>query len=135
MAVYAYEKITVRCSFVSEGSAGNSRAGLNPDLMARALHNIIRNGLRYAQSTIEIQVKCTTEVIITICDDGPGIPPALLGRIFEPFSRVESSRDKDSGGYGLGLAIAERILQRHQGRITAENCKPHGACFTLQWPR
>ncbi len=103
--------------------------------MARALHNIIRNGLRYAQSTIEIQVKCTTEVIITICDDGPGIPPALLGRIFEPFSRVESSRDKDSGGYGLGLAIAERILQRHQGRITAENCKPHGACFTLQWPR
>jgi signal transduction histidine kinase len=55
-------------------------------------------------------------------------------KIFEPFARLETSRDKSSGGYGLGLAIAARILQRHKGSIHVENCAPCGACFILRWP-
>jgi signal transduction histidine kinase len=56
-------------------------------------------------------------------------------KIFEPFSRLETSRDKASGGYGLGLAIAARILQRHQGHVSVANCEPNGSCFMLTWPR
>jgi signal transduction histidine kinase len=59
----------------------------------------------------------------------------MHAKIFEPFSRLETSRDKASGGYGLGLAIAARILQRHQGRISVANCEPNGTCFILAWPR
>ena len=134
LAVYQEEKVRVTCSFAIDGSSGSCRACLNPELMARALHNFIRNGLRYATSKIELHVQCNGEVSISVCDDGPGIPPELIGRIFEPFSRHESSRGKDSGGYGLGLAIAERILQRHHGSLTVTNCQPNGACFLLRWP-
>jgi signal transduction histidine kinase len=135
LAVYRDEAIRVTCSFAVEGTTGTCRANLNPDLMARALHNIIRNGLRYARSKIDLHVQCNGEASISVCDDGPGIPAELIDRIFEPFSRLESSRGKDSGGYGLGLAIAERILQRHHGSLTVKNCQPHGACFLLRWPR
>jgi signal transduction histidine kinase len=135
LAVYRNEPVRVTCSFAIEGTSGTCRASLNPDLMARALHNIIRNGLRYAQSKIDLHVQCNGDASITVCDDGPGIPEELIGRIFEPFSRHESSRGKDSGGYGLGLAIAERILQRHHGSLTVRNCQPNGACFLLRWPR
>ena len=108
----------------------------HPDLVARAIHNIIRNGLRYAQSEINVYARLSADSVqISICDDGPGIPESMHERVFEPFSRLETSRDKQSGGYGLGLAIAARILQRHRGSIRVENSAPHGACFKLEWPR
>jgi signal transduction histidine kinase len=136
LAVYANLDILVTCSFANQPSAGDFRAALNPELMARAIHNIVRNGLRYAVSTINLHVNLNADKIcIRICDDGPGIPAEMHDRIFEPFSRLETSRDKASGGYGLGLAIASRILQRHEGTIRVTNCEPKGVCFVMQWPR
>jgi signal transduction histidine kinase len=136
LSAYANLDILVTCSFSNQPSAGDFRTALNPELMARAIHNIIRNGLRYAFSTINVHVNLNTDkVCIRICDDGPGIPPDMHEKIFEPFSRMETSRDKESGGYGLGLAIAARILQRHEGTIKVSNCEPKGVCFVLQWPR
>jgi signal transduction histidine kinase len=136
LAVYANLDILVTCSFSNQPSAGDFRTALNPELMARAIHNIIRNGLRYAFSTINVHVNLNADTVcIRICDDGPGIPPSMHEKIFEPFSRLETSRDKESGGYGLGLAIASRIVQRHEGTIKVSNCEPKGVCFVLQWPR
>lgn len=136
LTAYANEPIRVACSFAVQPSAGDYRTSFNPELMARALHNVVRNGLRYARSIINVHAQLNgTSVTIRICDDGPGIPPAMHEKIFEPFSRLETSRDKASGGYGLGLAIAARILQRHQGRVGVTNCEPNGTCFTLNWPR
>jgi len=136
LGVYPQEPVRIACSFAVQPSAGGYRTCLNPELMARAMHNIIRNGLRYAHSVISVHASLNEHgVTIRICDDGPGIPPEMQDKIFEPFSRLETSRDKASGGYGLGLAIAARILQRHQGSIRVQNCDPHGACFYLEWPR
>jgi signal transduction histidine kinase len=136
LTTYANEPVKVTCSFSVQPSHSGYRCSFNPELMARALHNIVRNGLRYARSMINVHAQLNGETVtIRICDDGPGIPPEMHEKIFEPFSRLETSRDKASGGYGLGLAIAARILQRHQGRVSAANCEPNGTCFTLAWPR
>jgi signal transduction histidine kinase len=135
LAAYADQSIAVNCSYGASSPGRALRARFDPDLMARAVHNIIRNGLRYARHSINLHVHVGDErVEIRICDDGPGIPDAMQERIFEPFARLETSRDKSSGGYGLGLAIAARILQRHRGSIHVENCAPCGACFILRWP-
>ena len=136
VANYAQESIRVHCGISSTPINGDYRVSCHPELIARAINNIIRNGLRYAQSEISVHAQLTADsVLISICDDGPGIPETMRERVFEPFSRLETSRDKQSGGYGLGLAIAARILQRHRGSIRVDNCAPHGACFKLQWPR
>jgi signal transduction histidine kinase len=136
VAHYAHETIHVSCGFSAQTPNGDCRVTCNPDLMARAVHNIIRNGLRYAASSIVVHAHLTQDfAFIRICDDGPGIPADKRDAIFEPFSRLETSRDKKSGGYGLGLAIAARIMQRHKGSIRVDNCEPHGACFKLEWPR
>lgn len=132
---YAGTPVNVICSFSADSPAANYRSSFNPDLMARAVNNVIRNGLRYAREAITVHAhRSGNQMEIRICDDGPGIPEAMKELIFEPFARLETSRDKSSGGYGLGLAIAARILERHKGRISVVNCAPTGACFILQWP-
>lgn len=136
IATYANESIKVTCGYSAQTPNGDCRVTCNPDLMARAVHNIVRNGLRYASNSIAVHAHLSHDcVLIRICDDGPGIPDNKRETIFEPFSRLETSRDKKSGGYGLGLAIAARIMQRHKGKIWVDNCEPHGACFKLEWPR
>jgi len=135
LRVYREGNIEVVSSFSVTPTDAGFQAWANPDLMARALHNIIRNGLRYARARICVHLQCNGKVMLRICDDGPGIPANKTRSIFEPFARLETSRDRQSGGYGLGLAIAARIMERHKGSIAVENCEPNGACFVLQWPR
>lgn len=133
VSYYDDEKINVSLVF-SPTARQPFTATLNPALMARALNNILRNCLRYAQSTITMHVTQHDGITeIRIQDDGKGIAEDKIATIFEPFTRGDTSRDKQSGGYGLGLAIAARIVQRHQGTIEAGNAKPHGAVFTLRW--
>jgi signal transduction histidine kinase len=72
---------------------------------------------------------------ITIDDGGPGIPDAELQRVFEPFYRLEQSRNRDTGGTGLGLAIAQSIAQAHGGQITLANRPEGGLRATLTLPR
>ncbi|HWK55164.1 MAG TPA: ATP-binding protein [Hyphomicrobiales bacterium] len=136
LRVYERGQVAVTCSFSCiPPDASNYIARINPDLMARALHNIVRNGLRYSKERISILLYCNGNISLRICDDGPGVPPGMQANIFEPFTRLETSRDRLSGGYGLGLAIASRILQRHGGHVSVHNCEPHGACFIMEWPR
>ena len=75
------------------------------------------------------------QVSIRVCDDGPGIPADDLPGLFEPFFRVDRSRSKKTGGYGLGLSICKRIVEAHGGTITVEARAPRGTCFTVTLPK
>ena len=97
------------------------------ELMRRAMENVVRNAIRYSPEKSAIQVSITDterEATIVVRDYGPGVPQDALVRIFDPFFRVEEARDLNSGGSGLGLSIAKRAVQVHQGTITAENASP-----------
>jgi two-component system sensor histidine kinase CpxA len=99
----------------------------DPELVRRAVANVLRNAIRYSpsHSAVEVRLAETADTsIVEIRDHGPGVPEELLSQIFKPFFRVEESRDTNSGGIGLGLSIAMRAVQVHQGAITAENAKP-----------
>lgn len=107
----------------------------DPHLMARTLSNLILNARRYARSKIQVSfVQRKQQCLITVEDDGPGIPEQDRERLFEPFARRESSRDKDSGGVGLGLAIVKQIVNKHQGLIQITDSKLGGACFQIEIP-
>ena len=76
-------------------------------------------------------------IVITVADEGPGIPPNDLTRIFERFYRVDKSRTregKDPGGTGLGLSIVRHLVELHGGRVSAANRPGHGAIFTIELP-
>jgi signal transduction histidine kinase len=113
---------------------------VNAELLRRALENVIRNAINYTQdnSTVEVALKenpkNTQEFIISICDQGSGVPEDKLADLFEPFVRLSSARDRDSGGYGLGLTIAKRAVLFHQGSITAKNRTSQGLCIDIILP-
>ncbi len=99
-------------------------------LIHRAIENVVRNALHYSPITEQVQVSLHYDenkehVYIDISDKGPGVPQEQLEKIFNPFYRVDTSREKKTGGYGLGLAIAFRAIQLHEGAISAQN-NAHG---------
>jgi signal transduction histidine kinase len=96
-------------------------------LLERALVNIVSNAIRYAPTNTDVEVTLAAadaQVAISIRDYGPGVPPPDLPRIFQPFYRVDESRNRSSGGVGLGLAIAERTILLHNGQLRAERAEP-----------
>jgi signal transduction histidine kinase len=121
---------------------GNAPAELMLDIDAdrvrTVLRNLVENALKYAlpdSRPIELSaVRDGDRVLVRVTDDGPGIPEADLPRLFEPFFRVDRSRSKKTGGYGLGLSICERIMEAHGGTITVANGAVRGATFTLAFP-
>ncbi|MCP4789062.1 MAG: HAMP domain-containing protein [Gammaproteobacteria bacterium] len=99
-----------------------------PGLTSRALENIIRNALRYTgdKGKVYINASLGKECLnISIADDGPGVPEETLKHLFEPFYRVEESRNQQAGGYGIGMAIAEQAMRSQGGSIHAVN-RPTG---------
>lgn len=107
------------------------------DLMSRALGNLIRNAVRYAGGAGPIEVSATTSgdmALISVADHGPGVPPEMLEQIFEPFYRVESSRGRESGGVGLGLAIVRTAVSACHGRVSAANRPEGGFVVTVELP-
>jgi two-component system sensor histidine kinase CpxA len=94
------------------------------DLLKKALENVIRNALTYTAAGTSVRIeldKTRTTFTVAVTDQGPGIPDAALERIFEPFYRVDDARARETGGYGLGLSIANRSITQHGGNIAAEN--------------
>lgn len=107
-----------------------------PKPLSRAIENLLRNAIRYANNEITISAREHAEQIqIVIEDDGPGIDDAELAAIFKPFYRPESARDRESGGWGLGLAITEAAVHAHQGSIIASNKTSGGFQVTIRLPR
>jgi signal transduction histidine kinase len=103
-----------------------------PVALKRALRNLIENAVRYGGGARVALAATADGPRIAIEDDGPGIDPARLGDVFEPFVRLETSRSRDTGGVGLGLAIARSIVRAHGGELTLANrVGPDGAVAGL----
>ena len=105
----------------------------NAELLHSAIENLVRNAIRYTEPSTSVEVllearrRSNASVVhLVVRDYGPGVPESELVKIFQPFYRVADARDRQSGGVGLGLAIAERIVRLHSGTIRAENAKPRG---------
>ncbi|MUK62191.1 HAMP domain-containing protein [Aliivibrio fischeri] len=112
-----------------------------PRLVTRVVKNLITNAIKYAGDNALIQVVITeyrsnekNHVAIIVEDNGPGIPEDQLLNIFSPFTRLESARDKQSGGYGLGLAIVKESMSVMKGQVVAENRKQGGLRVSLLFP-
>ena len=103
--------------------------------MSSALKNLLRNALKYTRSRVDIRAeRVKDKVCIHVDDDGIGIPSEDRERIFSAFTRLDRSRDRATGGYGLGLAIVRRVLDLHGGAASADASPMGGARFTLAWP-
>jgi two-component system sensor histidine kinase BaeS len=110
----------------------------DPDRLAQIFTNLIGNALRYAPEggKIILAAECTgNEILITVSDNGPGIPAEALPAIFDRFYRVDKARSREEGGSGLGLAIARQLAGAHGGKLSAENLPQGGARFTLSIPK
>jgi len=104
-----------------------------PNLIRRAIENVVRNAVHYTAAGTEVEIKLTDSAplttgnvsdqraIIVVRDHGPGVPVEALSEIFRPFYRVDEARDREAGGVGLGLAIAERAVRLHGGTVEAAN--------------
>ncbi len=107
---------------------------LDRKAMPYALRNLLRNAFKYASKRISVNAEIVGDQIrIHVDDDGIGIPPEEREHIFSAFTRLDRSRDRSTGGYGLGLAIARRVLELQGGTATADASPLGGARFTLTW--
>lgn len=119
---------------LSESTTANL-AG-DAELLRRAVENVVRNAIRHAPpgTAVEVTLKnASDKITVAVRDYGPGVPADSLARIFDPFYRVDSDRNRNSGGVGLGLAIAKRAVELHQGRLWATNVNP-GLLVTIELP-
>lgn len=113
----------------------SASAEFDPNLIRRALSNLIRNADVYAETTIIVGYEIGGKsVLIYVDDDGPGIPEEDRERILKPFERLDVSRNRSSGGYGLGLSICREIASLHQGRILISDSILGGARIALELP-
>ncbi|MDO8701607.1 MAG: ATP-binding protein [Undibacterium sp.] len=105
-------------------------------LLTRAIGNLLKNAAKYAERKIAISSSASADggIDIVVEDDGPGIPAAEREHIFEPFYRLDRSRDRATGGFGLGLSIALQAVQQHGGRISVNASELGGARFVISLP-
>lgn len=110
----------------------------NAELLHSAIENVVRNAIRYTAAGTSVDVSLEldgeSQVLLMIRDHGNGVPENDLERIFQPFFRVAEARDRASGGVGLGLAIADRVIRIHGGSIRAENALPGGLKVVIEIP-
>jgi signal transduction histidine kinase len=110
-----------------------------PNLIRRAIENVIRNAVHYTAEHTEVEIKLLTDsearAVIVVRDHGPGVPDEALNEIFRPFYRVDEARDREAGGVGLGLSIAERAVRLHGGKVEAANAPDGGLIVTIKLPK
>jgi two-component system sensor histidine kinase CpxA len=113
----------------------------DPDLLRSAVENVIRNATRYTTegTTVEVRLERQKaphgdEMVIRVADAGPGVPEAALMKIFEPFYRLDDARNRQTGGAGLGLSIADRAIRLHGGQVHASNRKEGGLEVEIRIP-
>ena len=136
MAAAPTDEALLRCgaSLRWDVDATVAQVMAEPTSLRRALSNLLQNAMRYAAGRIIVRIErgrpgCWRLVVE---DDGPGIPAQERGRIFEPFYRLDRSRDRATGGFGLGLAIVHRVVERHGGTVWAEASVMGGARFVIE---
>src|SRR5581483_4887582 len=105
--------------------------------LRRACRNLVENAIKYTPSGGKVELALTREggeACLSVRDSGPGIEPADIERIFQPFVRLDAARARATGGAGLGLAIARSIVQAHGGTITVLSAPGAGSEFTIRLP-
>ena len=106
--------------------------------LTSAVENVLRNAIRHSPTGGVVSVDVSTDdgkVIVSVADQGAGVPEASLDKLFDPFYRSETDAQAGTGGTGLGLAIAKRAIQKNAGRIAAHNLDAGGLCVTIILPR
>jgi two-component system sensor histidine kinase CpxA len=113
----------------------------NASLLHSAAENVIRNAIRYTQEGTSVEIELTSEpsgrgleAVLKVSDSGPGVPEASLEKLFEPFYRIDDARGRLTGGVGLGLAITERAVRFHGGRVSAHNRPEGGLRIEIRLP-
>jgi two-component system OmpR family sensor kinase len=103
--------------------------------LRRMVTNLVDNALKYGERARLGLREAFGQVVLEIDDDGPGIPESLQAQVFEPFYRLEGSRNRDTGGIGLGLSTVRAIVLDHDGEITLGNRKGGGLRITIAFPQ
>jgi two-component system sensor histidine kinase RstB len=125
----------IELSIDTRALPSEQRVELDPKSMPYAVTNLLRNALKYTRRRIVVSAEVVGENIqVHVDDDGIGIPPDDRQRVFTAFTRLDRSRDKTTGGHGLGLAIVQLVLEQHGGTAFADKSPIGGARFTLSWP-
>jgi two-component system OmpR family sensor kinase len=109
----------------------------DPNLLRRMVDNLLDNAVKYAkEARLELSVSADAQSVqITVADEGPGMPKPVAARAFEPFFRGDDSRDRRSGGVGLGLSIVRSIVEAHGGQVKLESAPGRGTQVTARIPR
>ncbi len=137
IADHAHSRIVEHGMTCQVDARSSLRARLDPDRMRQVVDNLIDNALRYCPpgSAIELRAGAVDrDLWLEVADDGPGFDPAFLPHAFERFRRSDTSRSRDQGGAGLGLAIVQSIVSAHNGTVIAENRPAGGACVRVTLP-
>lgn len=122
--------VTVNVTAVSAAQAPG-----NHEQLRRAIRNLLNNAVRHASSQATVTlIEADGAALLTVTDDGPGIPEDQRERVFDRFVRLDAARGRDSGGAGLGLAITRRIIKAHGGRIYVDPAFTGGARFIVELP-
>jgi two-component system sensor histidine kinase CpxA len=113
----------------------------NRELLGRAIENVIRNAIAYTAEGTSVEVRLSRQnrfgsefALLEVKDNGPGVPPDGLKSIFRPFYRLDFSRQRSTGGYGVGLAITERAIRLHGGEVEAANVPGGGLIVAMRLP-
>jgi len=136
-----FEAQARHCHVRSVIPPGDWRVRGEASLLHSAIENVVRNAIRYTResTTVEIHlVRAETpggaEAVVKVTDCGPGVPPDSLEKLFQPFYRLDDARGRQTGGVGLGLAITERAVRFHGGRVAASNRAEGGLEVELRLP-
>ena len=107
----------------------------DPDQLTRVVRNLADNAERHAATTVAFMLgESDGFAVLRVTDDGPGIPPGERETLFERFARGDEARTRESGGAGLGLAIAQEIVGRHGGRLELDDAAGQGTSFVVRLP-
>lgn len=120
---------------------GNWEVSGNASLLHSAVENVVRNAIRYTQEGTSVEVELTSakrtggsDAVLRVSDSGPGVPADALEKLFEPFYRLDDARGRQTGGVGLGLAITERAVRFHGGKVSASNRPQGGLVVEIRLP-
>ena len=136
-----FEAQARRCHVHTSVSEGSWQVRGNASLLHSAIENVVRNAIRYTQEGSSVEIELTSdmrgaarEAVLRVNDSGPGVPPDALEKLFQPFYRLDDARGRQTGGVGLGLAITERAVRFHGGRVSAFNRIQGGLLVEIRLP-
>jgi two-component system sensor histidine kinase CpxA len=136
-----FEAQARRCHVHTSVGEGSWQVRGNASLLHSAIENVVRNAIRYTQEGSSVEIELTSdmrgtarEAVLRVNDAGPGVPPDALEKLFQPFYRLDDARGRQTGGVGLGLAITERAVRFHGGRVSAFNRVQGGLLVEIRLP-